>query len=413
MIVRDHLIQALRAELVGPYDLGAATAQEVLHLSPSRRYLTGFLAPPEVDADHTPPRQDDDEIDPFAADELDGDDGFAVGSDKESDDSSTPDPEPATRKVFPASAGISVLLPAEAKQVLARLRWGEYRRDVVVGESGELVRLPDDPRERAKAKIKGVRAWRRVQVGWLEVPVALDAKRIAHGIPIASGVYLQGRVADAGRGDGTLALALFVVNRRQADGNASRDEALLFQLEYQLCCEVGFLARPDLTGEGGSDLDDQINDLQYRNAFEYAVGHGVAAQPVAGSLRADLGGPEAPRVDAVEIAWIPRAEFKPVAAREDAPVTISMQKLGLLDTAEQVEAALGGLPAAYEACASKRWHKSRSVASFLIADCRFRASASSAGLVRISARRSRPKRVRATLTRWNSEARPNMSRSPA
>lgn len=352
MQVRSHLIQALRAELVGPYDLCAPAdgqiAEEVLHLAPSRRYLTGFLAPPQVEADNPASRrQTEDPIPPAEAEAIEGDDPFEVGSDKDSDDSSSPDPEPATRKVFPASAGMSVLLPAEAKQVIARLRWGEYRRDVVVDEDGKIVGLPDDPRERAK--IKGSPRWRRVQVGWIEIPVRLDANQIGRGIPVANGVYLQGRVADAGRGDGSQALALFVVNRRLPDGAAHRDETLLFQLEYQLRCEVGFLPRPDLTGEGGSDLDDQINDLQYRDSFEYVVGHGVAAQPVAGTLRPEFGAPDAPRVEAVEIAWIPEAEFKPVEPRSDAPVEVSMKKLGLLGSAEQVEAALGGLPRAYEA----------------------------------------------------------------
>ncbi|KIG17618.1 Superfamily II DNA and RNA helicase [Enhygromyxa salina] len=352
MHVREHLIQALRAELVGPYD---ATGEELLRLAPSRRYLTGFLSPPMVEGEGEPARadgRDDDDddgelVDPQRADALDGDDGYELGSDKETDDSATPDPEPATRKVFPASVGISVLLPREAKQVRARLRWGEYRLDTIQSESGELSRLTDEGG--AQTKPTGTRVWRRVQVECPEVVVELDAALVTRGIPVASGVVLQGRVADAGRGDGTQALALFVVNRRSPEAAAHRDETLLFQLEYQLHCELGFLARPDLTGEGGSDLDDQINDLQYRDEFEYAVGHGVAARAVAGSMRAELGEPGVPRVAAVEIAWIPQAEFKPVAARSDAPVTVSMKELGLLGDAAAVEAALGGLPAAYEA----------------------------------------------------------------
>ncbi len=350
MQVRPHLIQALRAELVGPYDLCAPdqdqVAEEILHLAPSRRYLTGFLAPPQVEADSPATRRPEEPIPEAEVEALDGDDAYELSSDKDSDDSSTPDPEPATRKVFPASAGMSVLLPAEATRVTARLRWGEYRRDVIVDESGAIVRLPDDPRERSKAKIKGRPAWRRVQVGWISKEVPLDPALIGRGIPVASGVYLQGRVADAGRKDGSQALALFVVNRRSLDGAAHRDEALLFQLEYQVHCEVGFLPRPDLTGEDGDDIDDKINDLQYRRSFEYVVGHGVAAQPSAGA--ATLGTSEAPRIEAVEIAWIPEAEFKPVEPRKDAPVEVSMKKLGLLGNAQQVAAALDGLPRAYE-----------------------------------------------------------------
>ncbi|PRQ04291.1 hypothetical protein ENSA5_09400 [Enhygromyxa salina] len=349
MHVREHLIQALRAELVGPYD---AAGTELLRLAPSRRYLTGFLSPPILEADSAPRRADNDDaaaaaLESGRVEAIDGDENFELGSDKESDDSSTPDPEPATRKVFPVSVGISVLLPPGAREVTATLRWGEYRLDTIRTESGELLRLPDDPRDRAK--LEGAPVWRRVQVERPAVVVKLDAGLVSRGVPVANGVILQGRVADAGRGDGSQALALFVVNRRSPEGAAHRDEALLFQLEYQLHCELGFLPRPDLTGEGGSDLDDRINDLQYRDEFEYAVGHGVAAQAVAGSLRPELGEPGAPRVTGVEIVWIPQAEFKPVVARTDAPVTVSMKALGLLGDAQAVEAALGGLPAAYEA----------------------------------------------------------------
>ena len=43
--IRAALIDALRADLVGPYELDAPeSATEVLPLPPSRWYLTGFLA---------------------------------------------------------------------------------------------------------------------------------------------------------------------------------------------------------------------------------------------------------------------------------------------------------------------------------------------------------------------------------
>ncbi|MBZ0119530.1 MAG: hypothetical protein K8H88_21245, partial [Sandaracinaceae bacterium] len=40
---REHLVRALEADLVGPFD--PAVPAEVLPLPPSRWYLTGFLAP--------------------------------------------------------------------------------------------------------------------------------------------------------------------------------------------------------------------------------------------------------------------------------------------------------------------------------------------------------------------------------
>ena len=43
--IRNHLVRALEADLVGPHDLDNADAEEVLRIPPTRWYLTGFLAP--------------------------------------------------------------------------------------------------------------------------------------------------------------------------------------------------------------------------------------------------------------------------------------------------------------------------------------------------------------------------------
>ena len=47
--VRDHLVRALEADIVGPFAGWDATqtAVEILPLPPARWYLTGFLAPQE------------------------------------------------------------------------------------------------------------------------------------------------------------------------------------------------------------------------------------------------------------------------------------------------------------------------------------------------------------------------------
>ncbi|MBK8266483.1 MAG: hypothetical protein IPK80_34800 [Nannocystis sp.] len=338
MTVRDHLIDALRAELVGPYD---TTGEELLRLAPSRTYLTGFIAPPELLAEA--PEED-----------LDATDDFAAGSDTEDDDDHAPDPEPASKKVFPASVGLSVLLPREATEVTAHLRWGEYRR-VLVDPDTHKELPPEEARAAAEGKGKSKRrpivAWRRVAIAPQPTSIPLDPHTIARGLEVADRIWLQGRLADAGQGDGTQALSLFLVNRRIPDESNPREQTILFQVEYQLHCPAGILPRPDLTGgDDGADIDDKISDLQYRNSYEYAVGHGAAATPLfpaSGHPPRPAHGP-APRAPAVALAWIPQAEFKPVAARTGAPVEISMQALGKLSSAADVEAALGGLPRAYE-----------------------------------------------------------------
>jgi hypothetical protein len=67
--VRRRLVEALEADLVGPFvpDAHPPGAQEVLPIAPSRWYLTGFLAPKGG-------------RDPDADDRDSRDEGFGAGS---------------------------------------------------------------------------------------------------------------------------------------------------------------------------------------------------------------------------------------------------------------------------------------------------------------------------------------------
>ena len=86
--VRQRLVDALEADLVGPFlapDLPGG-GQEVLPLPPSRWYLTGFLAP---QFDRAPDADDTDAV---------GD--LAAGSDSQAEDAGKDEPEakPPARK---------------------------------------------------------------------------------------------------------------------------------------------------------------------------------------------------------------------------------------------------------------------------------------------------------------------------
>src|SRR4051794_652406 len=99
--VRSKLVDALKLDLVGPeQDLGEAT--EVLPQSPSRWYLTGFLAPLDAPAEQRSDAEADDDLD--------------SGGEPGLDDDVTPEPSAAAKqKYLPSSIGVSVLLPKEAK----------------------------------------------------------------------------------------------------------------------------------------------------------------------------------------------------------------------------------------------------------------------------------------------------------
>ena len=99
--VRNKLVEALKLDLVGP-EQGLGDAAEILPQSPSRWYLTGFLAPLDAPAEQRSDADADDDLD--SAGEPGG------------DDDSEPEPSAAAKqKYLPSSIGVSVLLPKEAK----------------------------------------------------------------------------------------------------------------------------------------------------------------------------------------------------------------------------------------------------------------------------------------------------------
>jgi hypothetical protein len=302
--VRSHLIDALEAELVGPFlkPPGAVVsdAPEVLRISPSSWYVTGFLVP-----------RDQGEIE--EPEEEDGD--LGAGNDEDDEESSKPDPTVKKVRRLPASMGLSVFVPPEAKQLTAHVCWADYQR-IEVGERKQ---------------------WSRV-FSQRTVPVPVDDAVLRKGVelPGSRGLRLEGRVEKTPAG--SLAVAVFLVNTREpASTGVARDEAYAFQTHLALECAEGFLGRPDSSDEGSDDFDDRVNDLQFRHRREWAVGHGV-------SVRVE--GTHQP-VTRVETDWLPRVQVLPVEARKLPEVVVGMERLATLETPAEAEVALLPLVRAY------------------------------------------------------------------
>ena len=111
--VRRRLVDTLRLDLVGPSD-SLGDGNEALPQSPSRWYLTGFLVP----LDAAP----EDKRDETANDEVD-----QAGEAGGTDDDTAPERPAARARYFPSSIGVSVLVPASAKQFKVNVSWGDYQ----------------------------------------------------------------------------------------------------------------------------------------------------------------------------------------------------------------------------------------------------------------------------------------------
>jgi hypothetical protein len=319
---RDRLVDVIRADLVGP-----ATPDEILPITPSRFYLTGFLVPFEGGEQLR--------LDPESSDDLAED-----GADPADDDGASPDEAPKHKILLPASLGVSVLVPATVQSLEVHASWGDYIRDESpTGADPAAAGVPEGepkPRERE-------RSWRRVPRSKHQT-IAIDPA--AGPTPIAieealgeKGMELVVLTRKRSEGEG-YAVSVFLVNRRPPA--TPRDAAFAFQAALSLQCDQGFTARPNLRGRddgqgAAGDFDEQTADLQYRDVFEYAAGHGVGT-----TARLDPDG----ACRNVEAAWIPSANVEKVVPAERSEMDLGMDKLAV---AEDLGAALRPLAEAYEA----------------------------------------------------------------
>jgi len=305
--VRSLLVDALKTDLVGPPN-DSKLASEILAQNPSRWYLTGFLVP--LDADES---QKTDETAQEGTDEVSDSGG--------SDDAATPEAPAARRTHFPSSMGMSVLVAAETSSLEVIAHWGDYKREGDLWkrsshEESLSVAIPTDgkPKEFKVPKSAG-----------LEIVVS------ARTVPteaIKAGLLPKG----------SRAVSIFLVNSRRPCPDEVRDEGFAFQTELEVKSEVPLVPRPNLRGLQTDDLDERIADLQYRDAYEYAVGHNVSTHAAP-----DTEG----HCNAVRTCWIPRAEVERVAPAEIKDVELGMEALADLKDGAEAQKKLGEMVVQY------------------------------------------------------------------
>ena len=321
--VRDRLVEALELDLVGPGPDDPLAAERLPGRErPSNWYLTGFLVPSGL-----PPERcaDDDEDDDFGA-EVPGQAGLVEESGE--------DRKAAKRGWFPSSIGLSFLVPAEAERLAVTVRWGDYAQETA---------------ESAEGGAKQV--WRRTpRMMEVETPLAGagdtdavgpgDAPAPVYDVPGSGGLQLQvveraldAAAASAGLPPGARAVSVFLVNRREPPPEGEDPEpAHAFQAGVEVRGDRPFLARPDLRGArggAGDDWDERVADLHYADTPEYAAGHGVSADwELTGGV-----------CHLVRTTWMPVADVQKTDTFDPPGVELSMEALGALTGAAEVEAA--------------------------------------------------------------------------
>jgi len=316
--VRERIVEALELDLIGPWP-GHELADERLpgRSRPSNWYLTGFLVPLDTSPDESG--------DVDAEEEL-----AEVQTSTGPVEEGAEEPGAAKKGFFPSSMGLSTLVAKEARSLSLTVSWGDYARSTYRYEAA------------GDGEEKSVEVWQRTPreqpVGIL-LGVGADQPRVV-AVPESGGLQLhvlERAVPDSGADGrippGTRSVSLFLVNRRHAVEKDS-DRAYAFQPVLTVRCVEPFVPRPDLRGAHAADWEEQMADLHYADAPEYATGHGISADWTLsdGECRE------------LRTSWIPRAIVEKTETVEIAGVELGMDVLGALADGTAAEAALPSRP---------------------------------------------------------------------
>jgi hypothetical protein len=318
------LVEALRLDLLGPDPIrGLGVADEILPQAPSRWYLTGFLVP--LDAD------EEQRVEETSADEMDeaGDTGGA-------DDATAPEPGAARLAYMPSSIGLSVLVPASARRLKIVVRWGDYHLEQYADGKGGPIRWHRVAREEGVAFDLPDQTQQPIEK---DVPNSKGLKAVLSVRTVAS----DGQ--EGGLPPGVRSVSVFLVNRRTPAPDVVRDEAFAFQAQLDVFCDAPLVPRPNLRSLESDDWDERVADLQYRDAYEFAVGHSVAAEAVLA---------EPGHCREVRTCWIPEAEVERVAPAPITGVELSMEALGVLADGADAKVKLGSFVDQYRSWIAKQ-----------------------------------------------------------
>jgi hypothetical protein len=275
------------ADLVDRLTCGPLVNGEVLGSAPGDTYLTGILWPRGSESDVA----DDDSIVAGAADDVDSEEGV-----------------PGYRSVKPCSIGLTFTVAADAEVQIDLGTTARYipedapsagadQRDAAKGRRGEGARQP------------------RAEVAWRHRPLGYGLFLSAGGT-VGDRTYNDFVTTDGPtRRDPHVSLhvrrrvqygratitATLINSAPESDDGAVRDSACLFQCQLVVSARKGQVRAPIIArrqvSAAGTDPDGLSNLLIYRDALEYAVGHGISTEwPI----------PECEGVEWVRTASLPR-----------------------------------------------------------------------------------------------------------
>ena len=283
--------------------------------------------------------------DEASTEELDG-----AGDAKGTDDAVPPEPTAARRAFFPSSMGVSILVPLPARKFAITVRWGDYGQ-VVSGPWSLSVGMAEPAGTANRRRASGRRGQRQAIGGErngksglrsccrMDVPATGEVDvPDSRGLRVAWAVRgVPEEAVGVGLPPDTRCISFFLVNRRSPQPDEIRDTAFAFQAQLEIHSERPLVPRPNLRSLDSIEWEERVADLQYRDAFEFAVGHSVATEAVLQDGACRL----------VRTCWIPQAEVERVAPAPISGVELGMDELGRLADGSEAQAKLSTFVSQY------------------------------------------------------------------
>ncbi|MCG8094856.1 MAG: DISARM system helicase DrmA [Candidatus Thiodiazotropha endolucinida] len=256
---RSRILEALTRELMGPSSL-----DETITEFPTTRYIVGRLAPldteiPEIENDQ-----------------------FAAGSDDDEGGEYEPQP-PLIVGFSPSSMGLSFLVSTDTETINAKATWGDYRREKNESEGGSYWQRYQRSVLLESIPVNVVGKLSPIPLSKSNAPASITITPDGFRRPGEDGdgdaqVFLEGVVHHI---DGAKAISLFLVNRRPKgeDSDRAKDQQWLLQPRLEIFASDTapiFIAK-DFDKDLSKDPEIATANILYRDAKEFATGHGVAA----------------------------------------------------------------------------------------------------------------------------------------
>ncbi|TKB08892.1 helicase [Desulforhopalus sp. IMCC35007] len=246
--------------------MGPTSEDETITEFPTTRYVIGRLAPlkseiPEMENDPLASGSDDDEAGEY-------------------------EPQPPLIVGFnPSSMGLSFLVSKNIESINAKVMWGDYRREKDEVEGGgiywqryqRMILIENIP-------ISNIGKITPIPLSISNAPSTVTITPYGFRAPGEDGdgdgqVFLEGVVHHI---DGAKAISLFLVNRRPKgdDSDRTKDQQWLMQPTLEFFSENQspiFIAK-DFDKDISKDPEIATANILYRDAKEFATGHGVATK---------------------------------------------------------------------------------------------------------------------------------------